>query len=214
MHYLTPNNTFILPAYRDAFGLFESMGSRHNAIAINWPLWGLDNGRFNPSGKPGVNPKWSGTDWLESLDYYSPEARAKCKFCVVPDVPYEKAPTLDIYYQYLPDVLGRGYPPALCIQDGMTVADMPWSDMAAVFIGGSDEYKLGGDAAEIAMAAQERGLWVHVGRVNSIKRMRMVWWADSVDGRMLVFNSGIDRQRLLAEGVSYCRAKKRTRRLL
>jgi len=54
----------------------------------------------------------------------------------------------------------------------------------ALFIGGSTEYKLGPETAEFIRWAKRLGLWVHVGRVNSLKRFRQfqLLGADSCDG--------------------------------
>jgi len=54
-----------------------------------------------------------------------------------------------------------------------------------VFVGGTDEFKLGPAAAELAREARRRGLHVHWGRVNSRKRIRYIaetGAADSFDG--------------------------------
>lgn len=54
----------------------------------------------------------------------------------------------------------------------------------ALFIGGSTEYKLGPETAEFIRWAKSVGLWVHVGRVNSLKRFAyfQLLGADSCDG--------------------------------
>lgn len=205
MWYLTPNAA-VAPRYRRFFGVFETLGSMH--IMSGVPVWGMDNGRFNPNGAS-INPRWTEAAWLSMLGYYRPEDRARCAFSVVPDAPYDKRGTLALYGRYVDTVCAFGYPPALATQDGMMPDDIPWPDVGALFIGGSDEHKLGVEALHLIDAAKERGLWVHVGRVNSMKRIKQFWRVDSVDGRMLAFNSAIARQRLLAEAVSFCRALKR-----
>jgi hypothetical protein len=59
-----------------------------------------------------------------------------------------------------------------------------------VFIGGSTDWKLGEMSEAIIAEGNNRGVWVHVGRVNSLRRLRWAKHAgaDSVDGTMLVFN--------------------------
>lgn len=61
---------------------------------------------------------------------------------------------------------------------------MPWSEIEALFIGGDDEFKMGPAAQELAAAARDRGKWLHVGRVNTLRRLRYCQsiGADSVDG--------------------------------
>lgn len=217
MIYLTPTSK-IIDRYKHSFGMFETIGSYHNLHKHGFSEWAGDNGRFPPlklipQGVK-VNPKWTVDEWIKMLDHYPDDMRLLCRFMVVPDVPFDKAGTLEIFDQYLPMVKERGYPAAFVTQDGVTMSEIPWNKIDALFIGGSDDHKLGRDAAALSMEAHRRNKWVHVGRVNSIKRLKQVWWADSVDGTTLAHNSGMNRQRLLSEGVAYCRAKKNTRRLL
>ena len=60
-----------------------------------------------------------------------------------------------------------------------------------MFVGGSTEFKLGPVAAALCQEAKARGLWVHVGRVNSRKRLRYSAsiGADSADGTYLVYGA-------------------------
>lgn len=62
-------------------------------------------------------------------------------------------------------------PAAIVAQDGATVDTVPWNEIAALFIGGSTTWKLSQSAALLIRAAAARGLWVHVGRVNSMRRL-------------------------------------------
>ena len=60
-------------------------------------------------------------------------------------------------------------------------------------IGGTTSWKLGPAAAGLAAQARRRGLWVHLGRVNSLRRLRYAQaiGCHSVDGTFLAF--GPDR---------------------
>jgi hypothetical protein len=86
-----------------------------------------------------------------------------------------------------------GYPAALVAQDGLEDLAVPWRDMDAMFIGGTTSWKLGPAAAGLAAQARRRGLWVHLGQVNSLRRMRYAQaiGCHSVDGTFLAF--GPDR---------------------
>ena len=61
---------------------------------------------------------------------------------------------------------------------------MPWGRMACLFVGGSTGWKLSQASRDLIGEAKRRRKWVHVGRVNSRKRIR--WCvenaADSFDG--------------------------------
>jgi len=77
-----------------------------------------------------------------------------------------------------------GFPVALVGQDGLQMADVPWDDLDAFFIGGSTEWKLSREAATLAAYAKSKGKWVHMGRVNSRKRIHYAEriGCDSIDG--------------------------------
>jgi DNA (cytosine-5)-methyltransferase 1 len=105
-------------------------------------------------------------------------------FVTAPDVPIDAVKTLERYYEwkdYMHD-LPIGY----VLQNGSEDPQLrpPWSEISAVFIGGDTEWKLGPEARQLAAEAKDLGKWVHMGRVNSYKRL---WYADeigcdSVDG--------------------------------
>ncbi len=74
------------------------------------------------------------------------------------------------------------------LQDGIGELAIPWDELDAVFIGGTDAFKISAEARAAAVAARMLGKWVHVGRVNTAERA--LYWrnlADSIDG------SGISR---------------------
>ena len=95
-----------------------------------------------------------------------------CLFVTVPDVVANAEATLDLWQQWLPEVARRNLPAAFVLQDGITADSVPWSDCSAVFIGGSTEWKLGIVAAELVREANARGKWTHMGRVNTLRRIK------------------------------------------
>jgi len=198
MIYLAPNDSAI---GRDGFGLLVSLNSQRQ---LRGREWAMDNGRF---GKHGVNKKWTDEKWIAMLEKYSGDSMT-CRFCVVPDVPYDARGTIALFSQYAPIVKAHGYPVAFCTQDGMRVDDIPWPQIDALFIGGTDAHKLGLEAVDLLVEAKRRGKWTHVGRVNSPKRIEQFWYVDSVDGTTLARESSPRNVSNLAVGVSFCRAKK------
>jgi hypothetical protein len=117
--------------------------------------------------------------------------------------------TLDLFDFWEPKIRERGLPVALAIQNGleyMDAEDLPWGRFDWLFVGGEDRFKLGKwnaleavvddgmplfrgeETIPFVWAAQDR-IPIHVGRVNSAKRM--VWaksiGATSVDGTFLGF---------------------------
>lgn len=108
--------------------------------------------------------------------------RTHLMFVTVPDVPCDHAGTLTRFRLWYNVLNWYGLPKAFVIQNG--AKDIPWDDMEALFVGGDTAWKLGMEAARLVGEAKQRGKWVHMGRVNSIKRMRyaMSIGCDSVDG--------------------------------
>ena len=110
--------------------------------------------------------------------------------------------TLRRFRVWGPIIQGHGFPVALVLQDGQESLPVPWSDLDAVFVGGTTAWKLGYAAHTLVQEATQRGKLVHMGRVNSLVRMRLAarWGCDSVDG------SGFSRWRKLIEpGVRWLR---------
>lgn len=118
---------------------------------------------------------------------------ASCRFVVAPDVPFNAEATLALSGPMLSRIRALGYPVALCAQDGLERLDVPWADFDVLFIAGSTEWKLGPEAAALTAEAKALGKWVHMGRVNSWRRMQYAAsiGCDSCDGTYLAF--GPDR---------------------
>ena len=78
---------------------------------------------------------------------------------------------------------------AFVTQDGCTSQLVPWDDVDALFVGGTDAWKLGEPRYELCAEARDRGKWVHMGRVNSMTRLRAckVSNLDSADGTHVRF---------------------------
>ncbi len=105
-----------------------------------------------------------------------------CLFVTVPDVVSDASGTWQRWNYYAPQMRSLGLPLAYVAQDGLE--HLPEVDFACLFIGGSTEYKLSPTVTRLAAEAKAAGKWVHMGRVNSIVRMRHAHriGVDSVDG--------------------------------
>jgi hypothetical protein len=135
--------------------------------------FGIDNGRFSAG--------WSEAAFLALLKRET-EHRDKCLFVTVPDVVGSARRTLEVFERWKDRL--AGWRLALACQDGQEHLPLPWDDIAAVFIGGSTNWKCGDHAKHIIQAAQALGKWVHVGRVNDPSRWKHfeALGADSADG--------------------------------
>jgi hypothetical protein len=132
----------------------------------------------------------------EGADPCDPDTSG-CVFVVAPDVVGDAPATLA--RESTTRMLGWirhavGLPVAFVAQDGQEGLPVPWDDFDALFIGGTTEWKLGPHARELAAQAVTEGKWVHMGRVNSLKRLK---YADAIgcnsaDGTFISF--GPDRR--------------------
>lgn len=146
--------------------------------------YGLDNGCF--SGE--LSPSWPRL--LREAELMRPV------FVCLPDVVGSARRTLDLFRHF--ERATNGLPRALVLQDGIDQVEIPWDKIDAVFIGGTDRFKIAPEAFQAARCARMLGKWIHVGRVNEVKRLRdWIDLADSIDG------SGISRyDHMLLELVS------------
>ena len=70
----------------------------------------------------------------------------------------------------------------------MTPDSIPWDEFDCLFIGGQDDFKEGRLVRDACREARRRHKWVHMGRVNGLRRMRIAldFGVDSVDGTYLL----------------------------
>lgn len=142
--------------------------------AIGQVPYGLDNGCFG---------RFERATW-ERLLIEAEDNRPI--FACLPDIVGDARRTLDLFEAFR--LQTNGLPRALVLQDGIGSCAIPWDQLAAVFVGGSDNFKISREAINACRTAKMLGKWVHVGRVNTAARVRdWLGVADSVDG------SGISR---------------------
>jgi hypothetical protein len=130
------------------------------------------------------NGAYSGFDRTAFLSLLQREEqnKSRCLFVTVPDIVGSARRTLEIW-RYRHSIV-RGWKLALVMQDGMEDIDIPWSDLAAVFIGGCDPWKDSKTAVDIVKTAKTLQKHAHVGRVNTLKRYKLFAeaGADTCDG--------------------------------
>jgi hypothetical protein len=201
--YFSANHASVVPMIQaSSLGLiapplgYIDTPNQGNALPEN-VIWCADNGRFSMKA-------WTEARWWSFLKKNAHRAH-DCAFATAPDVVHQVSTgkftkkgkeifipvgdmkaTLELSRKWFLPIRELGYKVALVSQDGWDeIADeIPWDEFDAVFIGGSDAHKLGSEGARVIAQAKAHGKWVHVGRVNSAKRMRIVeaLGADSADG--------------------------------
>lgn len=155
--------------------------------------WGADNGRF-AAPDAYTDEKYIG--WLTKLLPYG----HRCLFATAPDVVCDPVATWELSEPLLPVIRSIGYPAALVAQDGIENAAIVWESFDCLFIGGSTEWKLSEGAYALMREAKHRGKWVHMGRVNSFRRLvaASLSSVDSTDGTFLAFGPDRNLPRLVS----------------
>lgn len=136
--------------------------------------WAMDNGCFHGLDKPA---------YIKMLK--SNAGTPGCLWCVVPDVVCDAEATLKRFRMWQPVVKYFGYPIAFVAQNGAENMPLPWNDFDCLFLGGDTDWKIGHAAFTLVEEARSQGKWVHMGRVNSRRRIRIAgeFGCNSVDGK-------------------------------
>jgi hypothetical protein len=158
-----------------------------------WP-WAADNDCFQA-----LNPE----RYFAMLDALV-GVPGRCLFVTVPDAVADARSTARLFELWWRAPARRGLPAALVAQDGLEDLgrwlSTVWPRIDALFIGGTTDWKLGPAAETLVTEAKARGKWVHMGRVNSGRRIRYAAsiGCDSVDGtkwvrwRDVYLDAGLD----------------------
>jgi hypothetical protein len=147
-------------------------------------VWAGDNGRY-------ASPhEYSDEKYLAWLTKMEPH-RERCLFVTAPDVWGDAVATMALSLPMLPVIRSAGWPVALVAQDGLENQHVPWEDFDALFIGGSDRWRHSDGLRALVAEARRRGKWVHMGRVNSLRRMQYAEsiGCDSADGTKLKYQT-------------------------
>ena len=165
----------------DRWGLIMTPSNNNTpaSAAASGLFWAADNGAF------------SGFDPARFRRFLGRLAGLpRCLFVACPDVVGDARATLARFGEWGAEVAACGQPVAFVGQDGAEALELPWEDFQAWFVGGSTRWKLSQASADLCREAKRRGKHVHIGRVNTLRRMRAAFGmgADSIDG------SGLSRR--------------------
>ena len=185
----------LLPWYGPNVGrlLSPRQFSRVESTARTGMPWAADNDCFQ-----GLNA----SAYLRMLDAI--HGLPGCKFVVAPDVVSDWKATRVRFEEWYDDLVACWQPVAYVIQDGQPSKEVPWRRIEALFVGGSSEFKCSDEAHDLVRDAQARGLWTHMGRVNTAQRMTLAksWGCDSIDGTSVSMYT----RRRLPERIAQARA--------
>jgi hypothetical protein len=164
--------------FPDHLGVLHTPQNGNRLCSLPLP-WAADNAAFS---RPDDNKFWRlcANSW--GMENYHPPL-----WVAVPDVVGDHKQTRLLFYMWrgfwLHEIGRIPFPLAFVLQNGCIADEIPWDDIAAVFIGGDNDFKLR-QSAGLIDAAKERGKLVHIGRVNTHRRLRYAYdlGADTVDG--------------------------------
>lgn len=121
--------------------------------------------------------------------------RDQCIFVCAPDVVGSFDKTLQLFHEWKERL--KDWPRAFVLQDGLQISLVPWDEIAAVFVGGSNKFKGSFLTWECLKVARSLGKWIHIGRVNNPNRYSYFYGlADSCDG------TGLSRYTHMRQAIS------------
>jgi hypothetical protein len=178
-------NGTVLANPRPDLGLMLSPGMGNAVTPLQFWPYALDNGCF-AQGASFDAGDW--LEWLAGLRRY----RERCLFAVAPDVVGDAEATLARSLPYLPTVRQLGYPVAFVTQDGCRSDLVPWDGFDALFVGGSDAWKLSEASWSLCREARVRGKHVHRLQACALS------FVDSADGTYLKFGPDANWPKLMS----------------
>lgn len=175
-------------------GYASRTGTRRNLDALRLAGWRLlisARGVLRDEGMPYAldNGAWTAFQRNEPFDVPAFQRAVdmfgeRADWVVIPDIVTGGLESLDFSLSWI-DRLAGCRRLLIAVQDGMTpeVIRPLLSDRIGIFVGGSTEWKLA-TAIEWGHLAHEVGCYMHVGRVNTVRRVRLcaAAGADSFDG--------------------------------
>jgi hypothetical protein len=143
--------------------------------------YALDNGAWTSHTK---NTPFDRTRFLGLVEKFGEYA----DFVVIPDIVGGGKDSLSFSREWIPELSGMARRLYLAVQDGMTPREvrdtiLAWPKIVGIFVGGSTGWKVA-TTPTWAQFAKESGIRVHVGRVNTKRRVDLCACSgvDSFDG--------------------------------
>jgi hypothetical protein len=155
-------------------------------IASTGRPWAADNGCFNGFDQAAFMAMLAQIDRVANVELLRAglPVHTRPLWVVCPDVVSDAYATLELWRYWRHTLKAYGLSAAFVAQDGCEGGYIPWGRMACLFIGGSTEYKESDAVAWLIRRAKAHGKAVHVGRVNTERRVRLFdgLGIDSIDG--------------------------------
>lgn len=174
-------------------GVLTQPESIHRNYVAPFRVWAADNGCF------AKGASFVLADYLRWLGTFK-DLAGKCLFATCPDILEDHAGTWARSAEVFPAIRELGFKAALVAQNGIEDAEVEWPAFDVLFLGGSTAWKLSQAARTVTQEARRQGKWVHMGRVNSLRRLdyAALIGCDSADGNFLAFGPDKNLPRLLS----------------
>ena len=152
-------------------------------------IWGMDSGCFS-------NKNFT---WLKYYSWLIRKCNYDCIFVPVPDVVGNAQETLKLFNKFYSLFKNLPCNIAFVAQDGTSDIDIPWEKFHTLFIGGTTDWKLGEEVKQLIKQGQYMEKWIHIGRVNTISRMKYFaeMKVDSVDGTCAIYGPNVNIPKLI-----------------
>ena len=136
-------------------------------MRAGFDLFAIDNGAWGCFQR---GAEWSPEPWQRLVEAHGRAAL----FTILPDVVCGGAASLALSLSWLPWAAERCGQVLIAVQNGMTADDLRphVGPHVGIFVGGDTVWKEGSLPMWGALA-KETGCWLHVGRVNSTRRIRL-----------------------------------------
>lgn len=221
--------TLAAAAWQPKLGVLAQPGNNLHQHGPSYNRWAIDNGVYGVAMQHylGRRGPWNDDDTSRYLRYLKRVCdevdTSRVLFATAPDVLSfidNPDPTLAAQKKHpipigdaeatwarsrevFDQIRSLGLKAALVAQDGFGISSpgpTQWGSFDVLFLGGSDEFKLGSQADQAANSAWRFGKWVHMGRVNSLKRMRRAReiGCDSADGTYVMFGARTNVPKVLS----------------
>jgi len=166
-----PIGVVVTPAHRTPRWYIENA---HRA-------WGADNGCF---AHPERFDLQDYIEWLDGLKWHG----MTCLFATAPDVVGDARATWERSAPVFEKIRALRLPAALVAQDGFDEGKVDWDAFDTLFLGGTTAWKER-HSEPACRTAKRHGKWLHMGRVNSARRMAIArrLGCASCDGNFLAF---------------------------
>lgn len=170
-------------AHRDMGVIITPAHGNRVDISLDGRAWAADNGCFSQGEAFKVGRYIT---WLE--EKVAPW-QERCLFATAPDVLCDHDATWRRSAPVLPLIRALGYSAAFVAQNGIDARRLDWDAFDVLFLGGDTTWKLSQATRRLVTEAKRHGKRVHMGRVNSYKRLERaaLWGCDTADGTYVRF---------------------------